>query len=159
LVAREDQRLQRVALVLQKQLFNVGVDMDVELASTSQVRARMGAGRYEAALWEFGALRSLNYVHAFWHTPAPDAKAPDFHYRSADVALDKLRAAIKEDEVKAAVAELQRVFYDDPPAVFLDWLQTSRAVNRSISVQSEPERDVMGTLPQWRPAAGQSARR
>ena len=98
-------------------------------------------------------MRSLNFVYVLWHSVPPGAKGlVDFHYSSADAALDKLRSAINEVDVKTAVAELQRAFYDDPPAVFLDWMQTARAVNRSISVQSEPERDVMGTIHQWRPA-------
>jgi len=161
LVTREDQRLQRVALVLQKQLFNIGVDMDVELVALKQFRGRIATGQFEAALSEFGALRSLNYVYFFWHSAPPGGATdrPDFHYSSADAALDKLRAAIKDEDVKTAVADLQRAFYDDPPAVFLDWMQTARAVNRSISVQSEPDRDVMGSIPQWRPAAAQTARR
>jgi peptide/nickel transport system substrate-binding protein len=160
LIAREDQRLQRIGLVVQKQLFNIGVDMDVELLPARQLGARVVRGQFEAALSEFGSMRSLNFVYALWHSVPPGAKGlVDFHYSSADGALDKLRAAIKEEEVKIAVAELQRAFYDDPPAVFLDWMQTARAVSRSIHVQSEPERDVMGTLPQWRPAAAQTARR
>jgi hypothetical protein len=160
LVPREDQRLQRVALVVQKQLFNISIDMDVELASTKQVQGRITTGDYQAALYEFGASRSLNFVYMFWHSLLPGAKGlPDFHYDSADAALDRLRAAIHEHDIAVAVAELQRAFYDDPPAVFLDWMQTARAVSRSVAVQSEPGRDVMGTIQQWRPAAAQIARR
>ena len=160
LIAREDQRLQRIGLVVQKQLFNIGVDMDVELLPARQLGARVVSGQFEAALSEFGSMRSLNFVYALWHSVPPGAKGlVDFHYSSADAALDKLRSAIKEEEVKTAVAELQRAFYDDPPAVFLDWMQTARAVSRSISVQTESGRDVMGSIQQWRPVPPQSARR
>jgi hypothetical protein len=141
-------------------LFNIGVDMNVELAPSRVVGGRISNGEFEAALWEFAAFRSLNFVYSIWHSPPPEAKdLPDFHYRSADAPLDKLRTALNDEDVRVAVAELHRVFYDDPPAVFLDWMQAARAVSRSISVQSEPDRDVMGTIQQWRPAAGQVARR
>ena len=160
LIAREDQRLQRIGLVVQKQLFNIGVDMDVELIPARQLGARVATGQFEAALSEFGSMRSLNFVYAIWHSVPPRSEGlVDLHYSSADAALDKLRAAIKEEDVRTAVADLQRAFYDDPPAVFLDWMQTARAVSRSSCVQSEPGRDVMGTIPQWRPAAAQTARR
>jgi peptide/nickel transport system substrate-binding protein len=160
LVPREDQRLQRVALVVQKQLFNIGVDMEVELAATGQVGARVKNGEFEAALSEMGALRSLNYVYAIWHSvPAGAKNLVDLHYSSADAALDKLRAAIKDADVKRAVADLQRAFYDDPPAVFLDWMQTARAVSRSVVVQNETGRDVMGSIQQWRPVSTQNARK
>jgi peptide/nickel transport system substrate-binding protein len=157
LIAREDQRMQRIALVVQKQLFNIGVDMDVEVMPFRAVQGRIGTGQFEAALVEFGAFRSLNNVYAMWHSVPEDTKGLNLHYKSADAALEKLRAAIKEEDVKTAVAELQRAFYDDPPAVFLDWMQTARAVSRSVLVQNEPGRDVMGTIQQWRPVAAKTA--
>ena len=55
LIAREDQRLQRIGLVVQKQLFNIGVDMDVELLPARQLGARVVRGQFEAALSEFGS--------------------------------------------------------------------------------------------------------
>jgi hypothetical protein len=102
----------------------------------------------------------LNYVYAIWHSvPAGAKNLVDLHYSSADAALDKLRAAIKDADVKRAVADLQRAFYDDPPAVFLDWMQTARAVSRSVVVQNETGRDVMGSIQQWRPVSTQNARK
>jgi peptide/nickel transport system substrate-binding protein len=159
LIPTEDQRMHRMALVIQKELFNVGVDMDVDVMPFGDLAGRVVKGDFEAALVEFPAYRSLNNVYATWHSVAPGVKAMDMHYSSADAALDKLRAAIHDEDVRAAVADLQRVFYQDPPAVFLQWVQTTRAVSKSVDVQNEPGRDVLGTLPQWRPVSSQSTRR
>jgi ABC-type transport system substrate-binding protein len=160
LIAREDQRLQRMALVVQKQLFNVGVDMNVEVLPVREVQRRVVEGQFEAVLSEFGSLRSLSFLYSLWHSPATEEPGrPNFHYTAADAALDKLRRAVKDDDVRAAVADVQRAFYDDPPAVFLDWMQTSRALTRDIIVPNEGSRDVLGTIQLWRPASNLSASR
>ncbi len=160
LIAREDQRLQRIALMVQKQLYNVGVDMNVEVLPVREVQRRVVEGRYEAVLSEFGSLRSLSFLYSLWHSPASEEVGrPNFHYTAADAALDRLRRAVKDDDVRAAVADVQRAFYDDPPAVFLDWMQTSRALTRDIVVPNEGSRDVWGTIQLWRPTSNLSASR
>jgi hypothetical protein len=50
------------------------------------------------------------------------------------------------------VGDLQRLFFEDPPAIYLAWPKVSRAVSTSFEVPDEPGRDVMGSLWQWRPA-------
>jgi ABC-type transport system substrate-binding protein len=149
-----------MALVIQKQLFNIGVDMNVDVLPARQVQKRVVDGKYEAALSEFGSLRSLSFVYSLWHSSAIEEPGrPNFHYTAADAALDKLRRAVKDEDVRAAVAEVQRAFYDDPPAVFLDWMQTSRALTSDIIAPSEPGRDIWGTIQLWRPAPNLSASR
>ena len=157
LVAREDQRLQRVALVVQKQLFNIGVDMEVEVRPLREVRSRVGSGKFEAMLSEFASLRALGFVYALWHSPPPGAKnLLDLHYSGADPALDRLRGAFREEDIPAAVADLQRAFYDDPPAVFLDWMQNARALSRTIEIPNEGARDILGSIRQWRPVSAKA---
>ena len=160
LIAREDQRLHRIALMVQKQLYNIGVDMDVEVKPASEVRARLKSGQFEAALTEFAALRSLAFVYLFWHSPTQGSQPPlNFHYTSADAALDRLRGAFRDEDVRVAVADVQRAFYDDPPAVFIDWMQASRALSRDISVPNANGRDIWGSIQQWKPLSPLSARR
>jgi hypothetical protein len=73
-------------------------------------------------------------------------------YRSADATLDAIRSAGSDDAMRAGFAELARVFHDDPPAAFLAWQETSRAVSTRFDVMPEPQRDIMINLWQWRPA-------
>jgi hypothetical protein len=47
------------------------------------------------------------------------------------------------------VRSLQQVMRDDPPAVFLLWPDTARAVSARFRVPLTPDRDIIGTLPQW----------
>jgi ABC-type transport system substrate-binding protein len=67
--------------------------------------------------------------------------------------LDRLRGATNDAETRAAVNDLQRRLYDDPPALFLAWPVVARAVSKDFEVPTEAGRDVMGSLWQWRPAA------
>jgi peptide/nickel transport system substrate-binding protein len=153
-VVAEDQRLQRVALVLQRQLQQVGIDMRVTPLPASGLRPAIKAGSIDALLIENGAWRSSAPVYdSFYSSLMP------FGYKSADAALDRFRRAIEDNEIRASIAEVQRAMYDDPPAVFIDWIQRARVVSRSIDVPVEEGRDILGSINRWRPASPQSARR
>jgi peptide/nickel transport system substrate-binding protein len=152
LIPREDLRLHRIALLLQKQLFEVGVDMAVEALPLREMRPRVARGQFEAMLSEFGALRTLGFVYSLWRSPAPGTRTfLDLHYSAADAALDRLRAALDPADVRRAVADVQRAFHDDPPAVFLDWMETTRALSRRIEIPGEGGRDIFAMTHQWRP--------
>lgn len=71
-------------------------------------------------------------------------------YRGADQVLDRLRAAQSDDETRMAVGDLQRVFYEDPPAIFLAWPRETRAVDARFSVPYLRDRDVISTVREWR---------
>ena len=57
-----------------------------------------------------------------------------------------------DDEVRAGVAELQRVLYDDPPAAFITWDERARAVSRRFIVPAEPGVDVFPSIWRWKAA-------
>jgi ABC-type transport system substrate-binding protein len=151
-VVAEDTRLERIALLVQKQLFDIGIDMQVQLVPLRQLASRVAQSEFEAALLEFTPAKSLSYLYFFWHSPQPGV--PVFinsGYSSADGPLDRLRAAISEAEIRAAVTDVQRTFYEDPPALFLVWTETARALSRSFAVPDEGQRDILATISQWRP--------
>jgi hypothetical protein len=92
--------------------------------------------------------------YQFLHSPVPGSPALlDSGYAAADGALDRLRLASSDDEVRAAVGGLQRVLYDDPPGVFIAWDERARAVSRRFFVPSTPGRDILQNFWQVRPAA------
>ena len=141
-----DSRYEKLAIVLQKQLAEIGVDMQIEVLPLRNLVERLQAGTYEAFLLERSSGRSLVWIYTSFHS-----KFFVTGYTAADAALERLRGAATEPETRAAVADLQRIFYDDPPAVFLAWPQVARAVSTRFVVPAERGRDVIGTLWQWRP--------
>ena len=151
LVFADDTRFDRIALLVQKQLADVGIDMRLVPVSITESPTRVEAGEFDAFLWEMSG-RSLSRVYEFWRSR--DRAVINSGYTAADAVLDRIRAARSEEETRGAVAELARVMHDDPPAAFLTWQQTSRAVLTTFDVGRDDNRDVFTNLWLWRPAAG-----
>jgi ABC-type transport system substrate-binding protein len=149
LVLGNDSRFDRIEVLVQKQLAEVGIEMQLVALPLDQFNERVKAGDFDAFVMEMAG-RSLSWVYAFWHSH-PGMYA-DSGYRSADPVLDRLKAARDDDETRAAVAELTQVLHDDPPAAFLTWQQQTRAVSTKFDVGPEENRDILTNLWQWRPA-------
>jgi peptide/nickel transport system substrate-binding protein len=143
---------ERIALVLKRQLAAVDVDMSVEETSMNLIVDAMKNRRFEAALIEGVSGPTLLRPYQLWHSKG--ARNPGgLGSATMDVALDSIRHANSDDEYLRAVANFQQTIVDDPPAVFLAWIQRSRAVSKRFIVPpTEPGRDIMATLRLWKPA-------
>lgn len=150
LVFAEDPRFERFAVLVQKQLADVGIDMKLQPLNQTDMEARLKSGDFDAFLFElFG--RSLSWVYEFWHSQEQGHFQDG--YRAADAVLDRIRGARTDDEVRSGVADLARVLHDDPPAAFLAWQATTRAVSIKFDVSEERGRDILANVWQWRPAS------
>ena len=145
-----DPRFERLALVVQRQLYDVGVDMEIQPAVGAEWGNRLAAGDFDAFLSEQTSGRSLSWVYMFWHSPPPGERVMlKSGYNAADDVLDRLRRAVGDPETRLAVSDLQKVLHEDPPAVFLAWGEGSRAVKNDFVVPDAAPPDVMGSLWQW----------
>lgn len=145
LLLEGDSRFERIALVVQRQLSAVGVDMQLLALREEELTRRIVAGSYEAVLFEFVSARTLSFPYQFWHSRTSLLSTG---YRAADEALDRMKTAASEQDQRAAVADVMHVMRADPPAMFLAWPRDVRAADRSLDLPYEPDRDVFGTL--WR---------
>jgi peptide/nickel transport system substrate-binding protein len=151
LVFANDARFERLAVLAQKQLADVGIDMKLLPLTQPELVPRLASGDFDAFLFEmFG--RPLSSTYDFWRSH--EGSHVNTGYRAADAVLDRMRSARSEDDVRAAVADLATILHDDPPAAFLAWQATSRAVSTNFDVAAEPNRDILTSAWQWRPAAG-----
>jgi peptide/nickel transport system substrate-binding protein len=150
LVFSDDTRFERLAMLVQKQLADVGVDMILEPLPLRTLVGRLGKGDFDAFLFELVG-NSLSWAYEWWHHN-PEGRF-NSGYRAADAILDTIRTAREEDEVRAAVAQLATILHSDPPAVFIAWQASSRAVSTKFEVAAERNRDIVANLWQWRPAA------
>jgi peptide/nickel transport system substrate-binding protein len=146
LILGEDPRFERLAVLVQKQLAEVGVDMKLLPLKQKELEARFKSGDFDAFLFEmFG--RSLSWAYEFWHSQK------DGHinggYTAADSVFDRIRGARSDDEVRAGVAELARTLHDDPPAAFIAWQETTRAISTNFNVDDEKDRDILANVWQW----------
>jgi peptide/nickel transport system substrate-binding protein len=147
---------ERLALMVQRQLFDVGVDMDIRPLPLDELNGRLADGRFDAFLLPLRGGVSLNWVYQFWHSAA--RRHFDSGYAAADSTLDRIRYATNDGELRHAMSEFQHALVDDPPGIFLCWDQTLRAVGRRIAIPADAERDVFfGSLWRWRPAESGAA--
>lgn len=149
LVYTGDARFEHLALLAQKQLSDLGIEMNlVPVSDARELESRLERGNFDAFLFEMYG-RSLSWTYQFWHSQQAGAHL-NTGYGAADKALDQLKSALDDDETRASVAELMRVFHEDPPAVFLAWQTSVRAVSTKFDVQPEENRDIFSNVWQWR---------
>jgi peptide/nickel transport system substrate-binding protein len=152
LVFADDTRFDKIAILIQKQLADVGIDMKLQPLNQEVLGPRLGNGEFDAFLFELAG-RSLNWVYEFWRSH--EGGRINSGYRSADEALDRVKLALSESDARAAVRDLDRVLHEDPPAAFIAWQATSRAVSTKFDVAAEENRDIIANLWQWRLAGRQ----
>ena len=142
---------ERLALSVQRQLSEVGIDVKLETAPLDKAMARVEQGDFEVFLADAISGPSLVRPYLFWHSQSP-LNWGGFKSPRVDAALDSVRHAADDEEYRAGVAEFQRAIADDPPAIFLAWSQRARAVSTRFEVPVEEGRDILSTLRLWRPA-------
>ena len=103
--------------------------------------------------------KSFDWTYRFWHSPADSLLYQDSGYTGVDSVLERLRVVRPDAEVRAAVADLRERFYEDVPAVFLAWPETTRAIDAGLDVGDRSDPDVFANLWKWRPAERQKASR
>jgi ABC-type transport system substrate-binding protein len=151
----EEVMYERIAMRLQRQLFDVGVDVVLQPATLETIAERMAAGTYDAVLAPMNASRSLELAYTYWRTdPSTGRSSVNSGYRGVDAAFDRFRLSASEQETRAAVAELVQRFHDDAPAVFIAWLNVTRAVHTRFTIGDPEKDDPFAHIWQWRPATG-----
>jgi peptide/nickel transport system substrate-binding protein len=150
-VFAEDPRFERLAVLVQKQLADVGIEMNLLPLKGEAIEKRMAAGDFDALLFEmFG--RSVSYAYDFWHSH--EAARINTGYTAADAVLDKIRSARSDDDMREGVTEFARVLHEDPPAAFIAWQNASRAVSTRFNVEPERDKDILSNIWQWHLANG-----
>jgi hypothetical protein len=142
---------ERLALTVKRQLEAVGVEMIVEEASLDRIIGAVKSRDFEAALVEGVGGPTLLRPYQLWHSKGA-GNPGGFGGPVIDVALDRIRHAPTERDYLQAVTDFQQTIVDDPPAIFLAWIERARAVSTRFRVPaSEPGRDILATLYQWKP--------
>ena len=148
--------LERLALWVQRALRDVGVDMRLEAMPLDALQARVATGRFDAYLLEANAF-GLNWTSWFWHSET-GASLVRSGYAGADAALDRVRRARDDSQMRAAVAALRERFAEDAPALFLCWAESARATSKRVALPEDPDTDVLASLARWQPAPRERGR-
>jgi ABC-type transport system substrate-binding protein len=145
-----DASFERLALEVKRQLGGIGIDMEAEEVSYDDLGKRAAIGDYEALLIEVISGPTLVRPYLIWHSNAP-LNWGRFGDSTVDLALDRMRYAASDDDIRRAVGGVQQAFMDDPPAVFLAWQVRARAFSRRFDIPTEEGRDILASIPLWRP--------
>ena len=149
---RADATIERLALIVKRQLQQVGIEMAIEEVPVAEQLAAIKGGHFEAVLTEMISGPTLLRAYQMWHSDG----FWNYHSPAIDTALDEIRYAASDDAYVTAVGHLQQTAMDDPPAIFLAWNERARAISKTFDVPpAEPGRpDILSTLRQWKPAGG-----
>jgi len=145
-----DPQYERIALMLQRQLATVGVDLALEPVEQKQLEDRIKAGAFDTYVYQHASGKSFEYTYRFWHS---DPNGVGTGYTGVNDVLDRLRATYAGDaEVRVAVSDLRQRFYEDVPAAFIAWIETTRAVDSDFDVGDSTDPDMLANLWRWRAA-------
>ena len=149
---------ERVALEVQKQLYDVGVDMQFEVIPIKDFDRRVRQGQFEATLIAMISGPSVGRSFLFWRSAGRANGLNVFGYENeqAERLFDVFRSSTNDVAIQSAFSRLQQVLLDDPPALFLAWDERSRAIRRQFEVEQDMRGpvDPVYTIWRWKPAVG-----
>jgi peptide/nickel transport system substrate-binding protein len=154
---RPDAPSERIALVLKKQLQAVGVEMSIEEIPSDKLLSQVRGGKFEAALLEVISGPTMLRPYQLWHSNG----FLNINSPSIDAALDEVRYSVSNDAYLKGVGAFQQAMLDDPPAIFIAWMERARAVSKRFDVPPvEAGRDILANLRLWKPSglAAQASR-
>ena len=73
----------------------------------------------------------------------------DSGYTGADEPLDRLRKARQDTDIRIALADVRARFFEDVPAVFLAWVEATRAVDARFDVGDASDPEILAKLWRW----------
>jgi peptide/nickel transport system substrate-binding protein len=159
-----DPQYERIALMLQRQLAAVGVDLVLEPVEQKQLGRRIKNGEFETYIYQLASGKSFDATYRFWHSDANGVGAmANSGYTGVNEILDRLRATYSDAETRAAVdsqtrvmvSDLRQRFYEDTPAAFIAWVKTTRAVDTRFDVGDRSDPDMLANLWRWHVATPQ----
>ena len=144
--------LERMTLLVQRQLGDLDVRMRLESLPPDVFNRRIFSGDFDAVLISVLGGPSATVFHRLWHSPGDTPRWNFWGYRNArvDGALDAALEAVDDRQFSGAIRQFEAAMRDDPPAVFLAWAQTMQAVSRRFAVPADSAgRDAVYVLNRW----------
>jgi peptide/nickel transport system substrate-binding protein len=141
---------ERLGLLVQRNLAQVGVDMQLETLPVAEFNNRISTRDFDAVLTEFVVGNSPSRPYFFWYSSSP-RNVWGYKNDKLDQAFDGLRRAATEADYREAFRNFQLETINDPPAIFLALGEVTRAVSKRFDVVAPPGTDILPTIFDWRP--------
>jgi peptide/nickel transport system substrate-binding protein len=142
---------EHLALEVQRQLSDVGVDMRFEVQSFEKYDERATGGDFEAVMVDITSGFSLSRSSIFWRSPKRPEVLDAFGYENPETEslFEQLRAAGSDSAVRSVVSRLQDAFRRNPPAIFLAWNERARTFRGGFPITAPPGTDPLPRLWEW----------
>jgi peptide/nickel transport system substrate-binding protein len=144
---------ERMSLLVQRNLSQIGVDMQLESLPLDEFNRRIATGDFDAVLMDLIVGNATSRPYFFWYSTSRQ-NPWGYHDDMVDQALDHLRYAANDDATRAAFRDLQSQMLNDPPAVFLAFGETTRVVSKRFQPTTPPGGDIFRTISEWQLAGG-----
>jgi peptide/nickel transport system substrate-binding protein len=140
---------ERLGLLVQRNLAEVGIDMQLEAVPAEIFNERIGKSDFDAVLLELVVGNSVTRPFFSWYS---ESKQNFWGFKSptVDRAFDGMRRASNEADYRNAFRDFQRQSVEQSPALFLVLGETTRAVNNRFQVVAPPGTDILQTIGDWR---------
>jgi peptide/nickel transport system substrate-binding protein len=141
---------ERVALDIQRDLINVGVDMQFKSVPFDEFNKTIGAGQFDSALLDLISGPTPARAYMSWGSARRFKGLNVFGYENAgaEQLFETLFRSTNEAATRSATSKLQRVMYDDPPAIFIAWSTRTRAINKRFAFPGA-SRDPLVDISKW----------
>jgi peptide/nickel transport system substrate-binding protein len=142
---------ERVALEIQRDLFNVGVDMQFKSVPITDYGPLLRRGEFDAVIGDMISGPTPPRAFVWWRSARHFKGGMNtFGYENgeAERLFESLPRSTNEALTRSTVSKLQRVLHDDPPAIFIAWSTRIRAINKRFILPGT-SRDPLVTISQW----------
>jgi len=140
---------ERMALIVQRDLAAIGVNMQLESVPFEVFNQRISTGDFDTVVMELVVGNTPSRPFTFWSSNSSQ-NVWGYHNPLLDRALDDLRRAPDDTAYRNAFRRVQTQSLDDPPAIFLALGQVARAVSKRFEVVAPPNTDILPSIPEWR---------
>ncbi len=126
--------IKKPTIFIQHQLNELGIKMEIKVIdNVEEFYEEIRAGKWDVFFGRFGLTVEFERIYNMFHSSRIGATNL-FNYRNAQVdnLLDRGRRTLNKGERKEIYNKFQRVFLDDPPAVFVFYKQTTVVINKRI---------------------------
>ncbi|MEW6325545.1 MAG: ABC transporter substrate-binding protein [Nitrospirota bacterium] len=130
---RGDDVKQQSLLLIQRELFDLGIVMEVNVLDAAGVEI-LFQKQFEMVFLEMDAGGDPDLSYKFWHSSQARGGFNFGSYRNptVDRLLEAGRRAFDRADRKTIYARFQRELFDDPPGIFLFWTDYLVGVNERI---------------------------
>ena len=154
LIPAEFSVVERMALQVQRDLFDVGVDLRFRATSVDEFGKLIAMGEFEAVFLDIVSGPTPGRTYIFWGSAQRFQGVYNvFGYENAEAErlFDVLRTTRNEAAVRSATRRLHDVMLEDPPALFLAWNMRARAIRSEFAVRTDEGTDPVFSLWRWAP--------